>query len=307
MHICERCGYNTKFLGNLKLHLIKKKECNPILCNSTQKELFNKLFRQSKDEAIYRYKCEKCDKIFMTRQGKCKHKKNCTVNKQKKEIEELKNKVFEMKKEKNQNTFLNNIHFTGNNNTISDCNNTNYNIQINAFGKENVSYIKDNLFNVLSYIKKNEEGVLNFIEDKHFNKNYPENHNIKKTNKKDKCIQCYDGNIWKPNQQDKVIGTLMKELEIICNEALKMQDASMNDVSMDKKTQKKFITNTDFQTFMYKVGCPMDISLQSNCNNLTCDEQEEGRDPIEEELRIKKALTNLIIEYIQTRSKTINF
>jgi DNA-directed RNA polymerase subunit RPC12/RpoP len=178
-YICERCGYKTNFLGNLKRHLQKNKSCDMNLSDISVETLYKKYNKEveiNKENEMNKYNCEYCNKSFTTRQGKSQHKKICKQMQkdvQQKRIIELEKKVEELSKIIEPTTKDTYISVQGNNNTTNS-NNTNYNIQINAFGKEDISYIKNDLFKVLSYIKKNDEGVLNFIEDKHFNEKYPE-------------------------------------------------------------------------------------------------------------------------------------
>ncbi len=147
------------------------------------------------------YKCENCGKEFKTSSGKCKHKKKCLVNpiiiekkendKLKEELEfvknekdkeiskrkELEKQVEQLLLEKTQRNQENHIGVINNDNSQ----NTNINIVFN-FGEENIEYLlKDE-----NFIKKCIESPINsihkYLDNVHFNKEHPENRNIKMTN-----------------------------------------------------------------------------------------------------------------------------
>jgi hypothetical protein len=94
---------------------------------------------------------------------------------------------------------------------------------------------------------------------------------------------------------------MMDEFGEICNNALKHQDASMNDPSIKKSTKKHFITSEDYYNFMDEIGHPLEIYLKTECKALDSDEEEEARE--HNETKIEKKLMALIIEYIHTKSK----
>jgi len=85
-------------------------------------------------------------------------------------------------------------------------NNTN-NIQINNFGEEDTSYITDKILERL--ITYPGSMIPNLVELTHFNKNHPENKNLKITNKKDKYIKVYKNDEWKIDKRDTVIDNIM--------------------------------------------------------------------------------------------------
>lgn len=194
---CERCGTEFKNLRNLRCHFDRKNTCKPLLKDIPIEELKEK-YKIKKGC----YKCENCGKEFKTSSGKCKHKKKCSINpiiiekkendKLKEELDkevskrrELEKQVEQLLLEKTQLQEANaKLVVNGNNNnsnltTIGRDQNI---IVINNFGEENIEYLlKDE-----NFIKKCIESPINsihkYLDNVHFNKEHPENRNIKMTN-----------------------------------------------------------------------------------------------------------------------------
>ena len=199
---CDRCGYNFTTIANLRKHLNKKNTCEPILKDISIEELREK-YKVKKGI----YKCENCGKEYKTSSGKCKHKKKCLTNpaiieknkidklenqleekdkkflKEKEDKEKLQKQVEELLLEKTQiqeQLKSNHIGVINNDNSQNTVNNIN--IVINNFGEENIEYLlKDE-----NFIKKCIESPINsihkYLDTVHFNKEHPENRNIKMTN-----------------------------------------------------------------------------------------------------------------------------
>ena len=132
--------------------------------------------------------CKYCNKYFSRQDSKIRHIKYfCKVKKE------------------NDNNIINNnniTHTTINNitNNIQNIQNIQNNIinkteiKINSFGSENISYITDD---IIKMVKENpENGIPKLVELIHFNPKYPENHNIKIENKKDKFVDLYLKDKW---------------------------------------------------------------------------------------------------------------
>jgi hypothetical protein len=77
-HACDRCGYITNRISNLRTHLQKKTPCENIFdCDKTGEQLLNDI---DKDKAEFNYTCDKCNAQFRSRQGKWKHMKTCNAH-----------------------------------------------------------------------------------------------------------------------------------------------------------------------------------------------------------------------------------
>jgi hypothetical protein len=152
------------------------------------------------------YICNNCQKSFSKKNNLYRHKKHYCKNlntlsndelierntTQSKLIEELKNENELLKNSKSTNIQNNNI--------------TN-NIIINAFGQENLDYIKKEYIHAL--IKAGPYGsIQKLIKQIHFNPNHKENHNIKIPNKRDKYGMIFDGNKWQFKNKKSMITTI---------------------------------------------------------------------------------------------------
>jgi len=194
---CERCGTEFKNLRNLRSHFDRKNICKPLM-----KEISILVLKEKYKIRKGVYKCENCGKEFKTSSGKCKHKKKCLINPviiQKKENDKLKeelgkevSKRKELEKQVEQlileKTQLQEAHARVINNDHSNTNNIttigrDQNIIIvNNFGEENIEYLlKDENF-IKKCIESSINSIHKYLDNVHFNKEHPENRNIKMTN-----------------------------------------------------------------------------------------------------------------------------
>ena len=221
---CDRCGYNFTTIANLRKHFNKKNTCEPILKDIPIEELKDK-YKVIKGC----YKCENCGKEFKTSSGKCKHKKKCLINpiiiekkendKLKEELDkeiskrkELEKQVEQLLLEKTQRNQENHIGVINNDNSQ----NTNINIVFNNYGEDTIEHLlKDENF-FKSCMESPINSMHRYLEYVHFNKEHPENKNIKITNllgpymdyiKEGKWTKI-EKNILIPKIIDKSIGTI---------------------------------------------------------------------------------------------------
>ena len=185
--------YTTKMEQKLACKL-----CN---CTFTRKYYYNQhlkspkhLRRASSKDA---YNCS-CGNTYLSHKTLAIHQKTCTykcdytvlqeeVRKQKEDYEA---KIKEL--EEKIDHFLHTPHppslsqITNNNNTTTNTNShnttNNLNLQINAFGHENLDYITDGILN--NCVNRVFESIPTLIEKIHFDPAHPENHTIKIPNKK---------------------------------------------------------------------------------------------------------------------------
>ena len=134
------------------------------------------------------------------------------------ENKELKNEIFIIKKNSNNNikniksTINNNINNktidNSNNNTIIDNSNNNntINIQLVAFGKEDYDKLTEKEYKII--INKGFKSIQEMVKSLHFNKNRPENHNIYISNIRDNYVMIYEGNKWELRNRKETIEDL---------------------------------------------------------------------------------------------------
>ena len=178
---CKRCGIEFKTKKYLVQHLKRKTECMSIV---SEISLLDQLEELQRRDGI---KCDKCKCIYKNKESLRKH--ICKIDKYEYEISILKEEL-EKEKRKSKRT-IKNI----NNGTIN--NDNSINITVNSFGKEDISYITDNVKKTLMQIINGREyGVIDFIKKIHINSKYPENQNIKIENMKKGIVRIYEGDKW---------------------------------------------------------------------------------------------------------------
>lgn len=226
-YICHKCNISFSTNGSLQRHMNKK---NP--CNEEEKKIVNENKRKCPDCA--KSFCSNQTLVYHM-DGRCKVKNNKNINKkqndtqnisdssinnllqgdnllmilkmlQKKDedIEILKKENDQLKKSKNEksttvNGDSNNVQnaetINNTDNSINNIQNIHNDIKILAYGKEDTSFIQDDVYKQI--LDKGFQSVLNFVELVHFNKDKPENHNVYISNMRDNYVVKYDGETWK--------------------------------------------------------------------------------------------------------------
>tara|TARA_B000000475_G_scaffold211802_1_gene173809 strand:+ start:10 stop:630 length:621 start_codon:yes stop_codon:yes gene_type:complete len=165
-----------------------------------------------------------------------RHEKTCKVKKdnekkdnEKKdnEIKELKEMVEKLLVNSDGNTITNN-NTNNNSNNNTNSNNTIHNtININNYGEENTKYItSDYILNLLKF--KPAKAIPELIKHTHFNDEYPENQNIKITNKKGPHIKVMKNNKWELQNKEETITDLIDR-----------QQLHLNNEEMEEKIEEK--------------------------------------------------------------------
>ena len=211
---CERCHYVAKHKGNIKKHFQRKYPCRAIHSDISVEELLEKLNKPKEG-----FSCNKCNKIFNSRQGKYQHQKRCkqelVVFEEKKndnqKIKELENELKLMKElfiEKTKN-----VQNITNNNNIDTQNITNLFISFND--KENIHKVLKQCQETILLLEQNrskDKCFSIYLTAAHFNPEHPEMHNIKLTNLKPdyKLIDIRDEHgKWKKEPQKEIFNNLI--------------------------------------------------------------------------------------------------
>ena len=254
-YLCHRCGYVASQRINLKHHLNRKKMCRPILGDISIEDIkkhynleikklnpnepkMNKIEpKMNPNEPkmtpinYNKYECIYCNKCYSTNSHMRRHEKTCKVKKdnEKKdnEIKELKEMVEKLLVNSDGNTITNN-NTNNNSNNNTNSNNTIHNtININNYGEENTKYItSDYILNLLKF--KPAKAIPELIKHTHFNDKYPENQNIKITNKKGPHIKIMKNNKWELQNKEETITDLIDR-----------QQLHLNNEEMEEKIEEK--------------------------------------------------------------------
>jgi hypothetical protein len=217
MFICHLCKKEFKSKQNLDVHFNRKFKCNiitPHKCNEC-----NKYFKYNKNllEHIIKQNCK--NKVDINKYEKQKNsnkdelkiifKSNLCNNKKIELINSLTNInnikisiILEMNISTNEKikllnklNYINDHKMNQNENKINNYNNIN-NIQLNNFGKEDISYLDNEYFRKIIMEQHIEKGYVQLIKDIYLNKEHPENNTIKIENLNNKYAHIYNEGNW---------------------------------------------------------------------------------------------------------------
>ena len=153
------------------------------------------------------------------------------------------------------------IHNSNNNNTQ---NIENQNIQLNNFGKENLTMLTDE---VKKQMIKGPYGMFpKMLEMIYFNDKFPENKNIKLLNRKDDVLQIYDKDKgWKFVDKKETINDFLEDkgYEI---DSYYDNNNNFNFNNFAKKTYKRFreLYESEDKTLWLKIRKQIDLVLWNN-------------------------------------------
>ena len=164
------------------------------------------------------------------------------INHQQTEIDILKQTIEKLLNRQCSNNFT--IQQIINNNNINNINNNNLYVNINSFGKENLSHITEKDYK--KYMSGFFPGFIKFIEKIHFDINMPENHNIYITNLKSRYTTIYDNENkkWLTKNKDEIIDNLIrKNYNILDGKCDEFEEKEINDdvIKKFRTFQKNYI------------------------------------------------------------------
>lgn len=196
---CFFCNYETKQLCHFKNHLLKKNKCSCILNNINNYKDYQELITNT---------CEFCNKIFKRKDNLVRHYIKCKKKKIfSNEIDDLKYKIKVLEQHKFNKS--NNMKATNNNLIINNNNYTINNILICNYGSEDRSILTKEF--MLQLLKGPYSAPIKMIEQLHFNKNYPENMNIRLSNKSNDKSQLIENGKWITYQKELLINRMVDD------------------------------------------------------------------------------------------------
>ena len=268
MFCCTICNYKTdrKFCYDRhqtgKMHLKLKEE--------EDQRIEERKKQEEEDEKEKIFNCKKCAKSYKTEKSYINHEEKCigidimtcpkcmkTFKHQPSKSKHIKTNNCKAKSIINYNNpnnpiNTNNTNITNNNITnITNNNITNNNIIIiNSYGNERIDYLTIN--KILEIFKKTpcSSIIPNYIEAKHFNKEFPENNNIKFEN--NTCFKFID-NQWKITN----INLLSDELII------KSSNELNNTLNKNKKDFQDYFKNEEVLEYVQKHFNYLDLSINT--------------------------------------------
>jgi len=187
---------------------------------------------------INKLECNYCHEIFTAPANKYRHQKTCKlVTKNELPSSELVSQNI------NNITNINNDNKIITNNIINDNRqiiNNNITLQIKNFGDENKDYIT-NAF-LLQCYKNGYYGLVEMIENIYFNKEHPENHNVRIGSLKNKYLEIHKDDEWVPQgvneTLNRMINTTATDIILNVDEDQKEIDKIMEIQNLDIKKEK---------------------------------------------------------------------
>jgi hypothetical protein len=195
--------------------------------------------------------CKYCNKTYATRKTLLRHMRQYCKKKGEYEAKEKENNknIIELKKiiseemavQNNKiSKLLDNVNTT--NNTMNNSGNHNNshnqvnNIQLNVFGKEDLSMITENVKQEL--IKGPFKMMPKLMEMIYFNKDHPENHTMKLVNKKEKIMKIHDKEGWKYVDKNETIDYILEDKNYAVDSYYDTNEANFS--NFVKKTYGRF-------------------------------------------------------------------
>ena len=233
-YICSFCNFKTNYRGDFKRHSYTKKHKRNIESSSEcEKKPLEPAQTQHKPAQIFenpaqiqhkpaqtginqlKINCEFCAKSFKSQDNLTRHlKKFCKQRKDKEnELEEIKvllEEEREIHKKEKQRLYdcIDRLIEKAGNTTTTITNNTQNNIHLNSYGKEDLSHITDKL--KMEFLKLPYGMIPKMIEQVHFSQIKPENSNIALTNKKEKFIKIFKDGKWQYFNKEEILDDLIQ-------------------------------------------------------------------------------------------------
>tara|TARA_Y100001970_G_scaffold294100_1_gene446849 strand:+ start:14052 stop:14783 length:732 start_codon:yes stop_codon:yes gene_type:complete len=186
-----------------------KRTQNEHKMNTNQKKMSKKCPKTLK-KCQKAFNCRYCDKSFATKPSMRRHELHYCKN-----VNDIDLILTVKNMERDKNAL--NKHIEKLIQKVGDTtNNITNNIQINGFGSENTSYITEKMLdNLLVY-----PGTMvpQLVALTHFNKNHPENKNLKITNIKSKYVKVYSDGKWILQNKEDVIDNIMNSNYVVLDE-----------------------------------------------------------------------------------------
>lgn len=215
-NICSKCYKKYKCIKLLKEH---EEKCN----------------------GIDSLTCTRCMKTFTNRHAKSRHIKSNKCKPKSMKYYNNPNKPNNTNSQNNTNNQNNTNSQNNSNNSYNNNNNNTINVYVNDYGKERTDYIT---FDMLYKILRSVNVIPKYIENKHFNPEYPENHNIKYEN--NTCL-VKKNNKWKKINLKSISSDLFvhnsQELNIKYNSFITIIDNMIRDPDIIEHIRNKINHN----------------------------------------------------------------
>jgi len=238
-HKCIKCNKIFKLKGDYTRHINRKFSCVQEIQEVQEVQEVQEIIDVDmiKENIINDLECRYCSKVFSRKDNLNTHiSEHCKVKKendrqkediverlvkemeehkkqteeQKKQVDDLKSEVKKLKKEnlKYRKETIGTQNINQQQNIGKQINNTN-NINLLAFGKENMAELADELYKRI--LNKGFKSIPTFIEYLHYDKNKPQNHNLYISNIRNNYVIVYDGSEWQLKERDAILQQIIDE------------------------------------------------------------------------------------------------
>lgn len=254
--VCDRCGRDFKKMDNLRRHLNRVYICQPIVADIPIESLRAKYACK---KGVYA--CENCGKVYKTSSGKCKHKKTCLKQDKEKDkiIQEkdtlLKEALAKIDKEQQSREKLEEQvkELLLQKQCVQNITNNNFIIQINNYGEENMDYLRNDANFLQKCVECPMQSIQKYLDAVHFNKDHPENSNIKLTNLQSPFMDYFKNGNWSKIEQrvliPKIIHKSVKVIHSLLGEEVDEDEESSSSDDDIPKNQKWY-------QYMNEIGDP---------------------------------------------------
>jgi len=280
---CLSCNKKFTKKCNYEAHMNRKKQCglkinnlpqelknyHLITTNSAEKNITNETgttistveIKPKRERRVYI--CQYCEKEYSRQDAVTRHQEVCTdkkehdneieillqqlndarneIQKKNQTIDTLSKEVKTLKTEKViQPSIVQNV---------QNIQNNNYFIGVMPFGKEDLSYIPDDIYKKILHRCYNSVPIL--MEHIHFNEKHPENHNIFMSNTRGDEVIVFDGIYWNHEDKDETLEQLYSD----CSNILETKfDELMNQMDESEQVRcKRFIDDIGNQQIIKKI------------------------------------------------------
>jgi hypothetical protein len=191
---------------------------------------------------IKNFKCNRCEVCFQSNYKLTSHlnrKTPCAIkDPQPEEIElrllfdQLQHENQQQKQRIDQLEMKAMSTVTNNNNNIQNNINSNNTININVYGKEDMSHISDAMYR--NCFRRVTKSVEHLFDMKHFSKNMPNNHNLYISNLRDVYMMIYEAGQWNKVNREDAMDNIYDDLKENLEDAMNMmRDKNTLDISLD--------------------------------------------------------------------------
>jgi hypothetical protein len=168
-----------------------------------------------------------CGKSYTTRQGLYVHRGKCNFQEKtnlQDEVNELKQEITNLREH-----LLSRV--VTNNTTNNITNNIQNNIVLHGFGHETLTHLPKSFLN---YCFANKD-IVQLIENVHFDKECPENQNVRIKSSKNELMEYYQNGGWVLSTQDRILTELVqKGYRILRTHGKKNKDGIMEDEDLEE-------------------------------------------------------------------------